>query len=320
MARCGQRGDAIRTGKRLIELYGSDAQKKELVEDLKQNIAKIEREDRICRQGERYNHSFTTKNWAEFFTISKEIIAEEGNSPLALDVMLALVSVGFDLTSVDKIDTFNNDTLFYAKLSIQQIEAGQNSQGIWGVFNAAFRNREDALSWMNYITGWILYHKMNRQKEALGYYYKATQIGKEKKNEINIYTNIGSYYFDEAVRLDSEYREKRKANNEDTDETKALLALARGTADLAAFYFARAYKIALVSENQPNQPKQLKGALFKTLTDLYRFRFNIDKVDPLKLDLYIEDLNNQPLPDSSMPLQPILENPGEINPKRDRQK
>jgi len=305
-ATCGQRDAALATGKTIVEKFGSDELNKEVIAFVKKRMAAIEKEDPRCKLNVKYDAEYKAKNWAAFFPVSKEIITAEADSGLALDLMLTQVSVGYNLASVDKVDTYNNDTLSLAKTALQKIEAGKVSQTRnWGVFEP-FKTKEAAQSWMNYIIGWEMYYKMNQKKDALGYLYKSTQISNEKKNDTVIYTNIGTYYFDEAISLDSKYRELRKANNnEDNDETKALLALARGTADRAIDAFGRAYKIA--SADAKALPAYKTG-LYKTLTDLYKFRFNLapDAKTP-DLDKYVADLVAKPMPDPATAVTPVIE-------------
>jgi len=302
---CGTQDGAISIGKEIIAKYKNDKQSVEVIKFVKNDIAKIEKEDPICRRNQRYNSTYKAKIWHEFFAVSKEIIEQEENQGLVLDVMLTLVSTGFDRAAVDKVDIYNNDTINFAKIALQKIESGKASKtGKWGVF-VPFLYKENALSWMHYIIGWQMYYKTNQKKEALGYLYKSAQIGNEKKNDISIYTNIGTYYYDEAVRLDGEYRDKRKANNnEDNDETKALLALARGTTDRAIDAFGRAYQIAVKSKANNNFIEALK----KNLDDLYRFRFDIPPdVKPEGVEIYFEKLISQPMPDPSTKVESVLQ-------------
>lgn len=305
-APCGQRDAALATGKTIVEKFGSDELNKEVIAFVQKRMATIEKEDPVCKRNARYDSTFKAKDWGSFFTVSKEIINAETDTGLDLDVMLTAVSVGYDRAVVDKVDTYNNDTLSFAKTALQKIESGKASKtGKWGVF-VPFNTKDNAQSWMNYIIGWEMYYKMNQKKDALGYLYKSTQIGTEKKNDTVIYTNIGTYYFDEAIRLDTEYRDKRKANNnEDNDETKALLALARGTADRAIDAFGRAYKIASADTKTP---PAYKTGLYKTLTDLYKFRFNLapDAKTP-DLDKYVADLVAKPMPDPATAVTPVIE-------------
>lgn len=296
-AKCGERDAALATGKIIVEKFGSDELNKDVIDYVKKVMATIEKTDPRCKLEARYNNSYKAKNWSEFLDVSKQLIAMEGDTPLGLDILLTHVSVGFDRGATDA------DSVSNAKTALQRLEAGKTSKtGKWGVFEP-FNTKENAQGWMNYIAGSTMFNKMNQKKEALPYLYKVTLVANDKKTEPLVYTAIGSYYFDEAVRLDGDYRAKRTANNnEDTDETKAILALARGTADRAADAFGRAYKLA----TKPEQA-QLKTGIAKTLTDLYKFRFNLADAKQTDVDKYIADLVAKPMPDPSTPVTPVVE-------------
>lgn len=301
---CGERDKAIPIGKEIVEKFSDDILNQEIIEYVKKQIPIIESENKICKRNTGYDKAYKSKNWGEFFTRSKEIIKEEGDTPLALDVMLTLVSVGYDRTTVDKYDNYNTETIFYAKKAIQLIESGvitKNSR--WGVF-VPFKTKENALSWLNYIIGYITYFRLNNKKEALPFLYKSAQLGVENKADPLIYQSIGDFYFDEAMRLDEEYRTKRAANNNtDNDETKAILGLARGYADRAIDAFGRAYKIS--KEKSPRS--QYIITLYKTLQDLYRYRFNIAPgAEPDGLDDYFNKLISRPMPDPSTKIEPVI--------------
>jgi hypothetical protein len=308
---CGQRSAAVALGKSIVEKNESV---KEVMDDnapvvnfVKKDYPVIEAADATCNRNNRYDSTYKAKDWAGFFTVSKEIIAApENNNGTDLDVMLDAVSVGYDRAAVDKIDTYNNDTLNLAKTALQKLESGKTSKtGKYGIF-IPFKTKEEAQSWMNYIIGWEMYYKLNQKtKEALAYMYKSTLIGTEKKKDTVIYTDIGKFYFDEAVRLDGEYRTKRTANNNiDNDETKALLALARGTADRASDAFGRAYSIA---KADPKSTPAYKTGLAKTLSDLYKFRFNLADAKQPDVDKYVADLVAKPMPDPSTAVTPVIE-------------
>ncbi|MEP6901893.1 MAG: hypothetical protein ABJA66_09090 [Actinomycetota bacterium] len=312
---CGQRDAALVTGKTIVEKFGSAEMNKEVdntevIDYVKKKMALIETEDPRCKLNQRYDADYKAKNWANFLADSKEIIAAEGDTPLALDVMLTAVSIGYDRAAVDKLDTYNNDTLNYAKTALQKIEAGKTSKtGKWGVF-VPFNTKENAQSWMNNIIGYLMYEKMNQKAEALPYFYKATQIGTENKTDVSIYVKIGTNYFDKAAALEADYRKAHtadKANNvEDTDATKKLLGLARGNADRGIDAFGRAYKIA--SATGSTTKPEAKAALLKTLTDLYKFRFNLppDAKTP-DLDSYVAGLTSKPMPDPASEVTPVVE-------------
>lgn len=302
---CGQRDAALVTGKLIVEKFGNDELNKDVIEWVKGKMADIVKDDPGCKRNQRYDAAYKDKKWSDFFAVSKEIMAAEGDSPLALDIMLTLVSVGYNRTSVDKNDTFNNETLSYAKMALQKIEAGKTSKTTkWGVFEP-FNTKEAAQSWMNKIIGYILYNKQDQKKDGLSYFFKSTQVGSENKNDVSIYVNIGNYYFGEAASLDEKYRAARAANNNtDNDESKALLGLARGYADRGIDAFGRALSIA-----KTNKAKQADiDSISKTLTDLYKFRFNIapDAKTP-DLDSYVSGLTSKPMPDPSTQVTPVVE-------------
>jgi hypothetical protein len=310
-APCGQRDTALATGKTILEKFGNDTDNAEVIKFVRDNVGKIEKEDPACKQStaqaSAYNDSYKAKDWPKFISTSKEIITREGDSPLGFDVMLTLVSVGYNRSAVDKNDAFSNDTLNYAKIALQKLNAGTSSK-TYGVFEP-FKTKESAQSWMNYIIGYYTNKAAatdpTKKKEALGYFYKSTLIGMDNKNDVSIYTNIGTWYFDEAATLDKKYRDIRAANNNtETDEAKGYLALARGYADRGIDAFGRARQIAIANKATPKAIE----AINKTLTDLYKFRFNIAATAPTPdLEKYVSALIAKPMPDPSTDVTPVIE-------------
>jgi hypothetical protein len=314
-AACGQRDAALATAKSILA-FGTSTDPKiqeiaklneEVINYVKTDSAKIATGDPVCKRNDLYNTSYKAKDWAKFIPVSKEIIASEGDSALGFDVMLTLVSVGYNRTAVDKLDTYNNDTLNYAKMALQKLNSGKTSEK-YGVFEP-FKTKENATSWMNYIVGFYTNKAAatdpNKKKEALAYFYKSTQTGTENKNDVSIYTNIGDYYFTEAAKLDKEYRDIRAANNNtETDEAKAKLALARGYADRGIDAFGRARQIATANKATP----KVIEAINKTLTDLYKFRFNIaPEAKTPNLETYVSGLLSKPMPDPATDVTPVIE-------------
>ena len=315
-AECGKRDAALATAKTILDKFGTNpGDNKPVIDYVTKDSEKIAKEDPGCKSAGAYNEAYKAKDWPKFIQLSKDIIAKEGNSPLATDVMLTLVSVGYDRAAVDKVDTYNADTINYAKQAIQRLESGATSQtGNWGVF-LPFKTKDfpdgktNALNWMNYIVGWINYNRLgatdaSKKKEGLVYLYKSTLVNGENKKDHTIYTNIGDYYFNEAASLDEKYRATRAANNNtETDEAKAQIALARGYADRAIDAFGRARQIA----KQNNKP-QIADAITKKLGELYRFRFNVAATAPTPdLEKYVSDLLAKPMPDPSTDVTPVVE-------------
>ena len=315
-ARCGHREEQIRVGKKILEEYGNDELNKEVIEYVRKQIPIIESKDKICRRNERYNQAYKNKNWAEFFAVSKEVITDEGESPLALDVMLTLVSVGNERIFTDKDDTYIKDTVYYAKLAIQLIESGKAAPGRpifsepYSGTSSSLRLKNNFLKSMNYILGNLHFNKLNDRSEAVGYLYKALQYKADKNHDDYIYKLLGEYYFDEAARLvDNGTRNKR--------EGEKLINLQIGYVERALDAFARARKS--IVENNPEDRNGAARTLYQRMVELYRFRFNLPPTDkPEGLDRFVEKLISQPLPDPLVQPTMLFEEPLEIRLKRNK--
>ncbi len=317
---CAKKEMSIATGKQIVEKFGNDELNKEIIDYVKKQIPILENDVKVCKRNALYDSTYKTKNWSQFISVSKEIIADQANTPapLALDIMLTMVSISFDQT-LAKVDTYNNDTLSFAKTAMQKMEGGTGSQtGNFGVF-APFKTKaypdgkSNALGWMNYIIGYINYYRLGttdpaKKKEALPYFYKATQFTGENKVDPMIPEMFGKYYFGEAAKLDEKYRMLRAANNNtDNEESKAVIALARGYADRGIDAYGRAIKLA--AADATTKP-EYKTNLRSLVTDLYKFRFNIAATAPTPdLDKYISDLlaKQQTMPDPSTEVTPVIE-------------
>lgn len=287
---CGQRDEAISTGKEIIEKYADECS--DVIPFVKMKILEFEKVDRVCKRNDRYNIAYISKNWPEFFSLSKEIIADEGDTPPTLGVMLTLVSVGFNRVAVDQVDTYNTDVIFYAIKAIQMIESGKVTTRNWGVFEP-FHTKDSSLSWLNYVIGYITYHRQNNRAEGLSYFYKAIQFDGDRKNDPSIYQEFGKYYFDLAAKAE---------NFSLRSDREKEIALARGYTDRAIDAYGRAYKILKEKDPTGEQTK----ALYKILQELYRFRFNLAPDGNLEgLDVYVEKLISQPMPDPSTKVEPL---------------
>lgn len=256
-----------------------------------------------------FNESIPSKNWDKAFASGKEIIAKFPDT--SVDVMLVLASVGFDLASAKPAnDKYNDDTLNFSKTLIQNLEADMPSQsGNYGAFEYIYKNKDypdgraNALGWMNYNIGYIMYERRKDRKGALPYLYKATQFNSATKSFSIIYKLIGDWYMDEFKALE----EKRRAlapGDANKAESKDLWALQKGYADRAAEAYARAYNIAIDSEATP----AYKPALYKRLTDAYAIRFDDLSAHPNDyldgLNEYIKSTIKKPFTDPLSPVSP----------------
>lgn len=257
----------------------------------------------------RFDTAAKSKNVSEVFASGKEILAKESDfADIALDVTIALAAAGFQQSTANPpIDTYNADTINYAKSAIQKIESGKTSQsyGVWSynVKNDKFQDSKSyALGALNYIIGNVMYFRQDKKKDALGYFYKATQYNSLSKTDPQIYQVFGKWYLDEAIKLDNKRKEVLTANeNKDNEETLALLADQKGYADRAIDAYARAYKFA---KDDTKQDKKYVDGLYGILKDLYAFRYD-GKTEGI--DSFVATVQSKPMPDPSTTVTPVKE-------------
>lgn len=303
---CGNRGAALETGKIILKHYENDVDNKPVIDFVKTRMALIEKDDPECRRNNAYDEAFKAKNWLGFMNAGKAIIAANGaDAPVSLDVLLDMISVGFDRSAIDKNEQFASETVANSKIALQKCQAGSPSKtGQYGVF-LPFKTKEDCVSWM-YRIQMHFADRSGQKKESMGYLFKSVQGG-ENKSDFRLFSTLGGYYFDEAVKLFESYDKDRKANNNvETDELKTRLGTARAFADRGIDAYGRAYKI--VSADASNA--QAKAGILKTLTTLYKFRFNLpDTQKTPELEGYVMSQISKPMPDPMTEVVPVIEAP-----------
>ena len=299
---------AIAAGEEYLQKFGADPLNKEIVDYINKQLPVLKKVVADNTVVARFNQSVPAKNWDEAFSAGKEILAK---NPDNVDVMLILASIGFDnAVATPPVDKYNADAVAIAKNAIQKINEGKTSVGgNYGAFgkyeyktDKFADGKSNALGWMNYTVGYIMYNRQNMKKEALPFLYKATQANSGTKSIAEIYRSIGAWYLDEFNRIGLERKAKIEANNnEDNDETKTLLALQMGYTERAIDAYSRASKIANAN---PDAAKEYKDGLLSRIKELYAIRFE-GKTDGL--DAYTATLTAKPFPDPTTPVTPVVE-------------
>ncbi len=316
---------AIKAGDDYVQKYGACPESKDIVSYLNTNLPKMkERVAKLIAARDKgavltkFDAAAKGKMVADVFTSGKEILNKEADyQDVALDVNLAMVSAGFEQTlATTPVDTYNADTINYAKSAIQKIEAGKTSPN-WGVWSYNFKvdatkykdNKAYALGALNYIIGNVDYYRLGKdnpekKKEALQYFYKSTQYEAFTKTDPTIYQAIGAWYLDQALKIDGERNAILKANgNKDTPETLAMVGMQKGYADRSIDAYARAYKLA--KDNKTAKIGYADG-LYTKIKDLYAFRYD-NKTEGI--DQYVTTVQNNPLPDPSTEITPVKVDP-----------
>jgi len=311
------RKKTIDLGKQFLEKYGSCESAKELSDYLKKTVPILEESYKKSQEAAartailtRFDSAMKTKNWNEVYASGKEIYAKWPDE--FRDVVLVLGSVGLDETAkATPVTTWNEDTLRFARQAITDLEANKTFKNFGvsmaGGANFDYKNKEDALGWMNYTIGYILFVDKKDKKNGLAHLYKATQINSDTKTNPVIYQTIGSYYFDEVRRLAKEVTDLEKTQDTTAtpeaqkalvDQIKAKVAMVNGTAEAAIDAYARARDLA---NKSTTVSKEYKDSLTKTLSDLYNVRFG--KMDGF--DTFVANTLKKPMPNPLDPITPI---------------
>lgn len=329
---------ALDAAKTYVEKFGESAEDKEQVTYYKAETTRLEKaiadaKQRVRDEGDaaamkallnRFDAAVKgtggKANPSETYTSGKEIIAKK---PDFLDVILVLGSVGFDQVVADPpVDTYNEDTITYAKMAIQKLE--ENKPSItknYGVLKYSYKTdllpdgktnpngyadgKSNALGAMNYNIGYILYYRQGKdnpakKKEALPYFYKATQHNSYSKKIPTTYQAIGAWYLDEAIRIDKERTAILTGNSgKENEQTLAMVGEQKGYADRAIDAYSRAYKLAKAA---PKSDKTYTDSLYNRLKELYAFRYD-GKTDGI--DAFVATVDSKPFPDPTTAITPV---------------
>ncbi|MCS6874669.1 MAG: hypothetical protein N2Z23_10325 [Pyrinomonadaceae bacterium] len=315
---------AIDSGKQFVEKCSNEEAYKEPIEFVKKQLPRMERNYKFSLAVNTFDDAVKdAKNPKPdaAFASGKEILTLEPNFPQALDIMLTLASVGLD-QALSGNKKYIEETLRYAKEAVQKLEANAPSKD-YGLWSYVYKTKEfpdgksNALAWMNYTIGYIMFYHQGLKKEAVPYLFRALQYNSNVKKRPEIYEAIGDFYKEEYNRLDDERTETAKKIQEETNEevkkqlfekAKEILALQKGYAERMIDAYARA------RENAGND-QRYKESLYETIKILYSVRFDGKKEG---VDQYITSLISKPMPDPTSPVMPIVEpastTSGELNP------
>lgn len=296
---------AVDSGEEYLKTYGACANFEAQVNYVKGSLDGWKKgiADQIIREKRaalfaRYEPAAKAGNWDETYAAGKQIIDMDPDT--ALNVIIDLGSVALvEAAKKPPVTKYNEDSVKYARMAIQKLEAGKTTKNFGYRFQYGSKN--NAIGWLNYTIGYVTYFGQNNKKEGLSYIYKATQ-NEATKNLPQVYSVIGDYYRDEVARLGEEIKGKAPGpDGRDTDETKALIAQLKAYAERAIDAYARAQNS--VDLNKEPGLKSYKEALGAQVETLYKVRFQ--KVDGLSA--FVNTQLAKPLPDPTTVPTPIVE-------------
>jgi hypothetical protein len=225
---------------------------------------------------------YDKKDYAKAFELGKQVLADE---PDNVKVLMDLAYAGY-LANSTKVETFNADSLVYAKKAIQLIQAGTVPES-W----VPYASKDEALGYLNNTIGVLTLTK--NPTEALPYLLKAAQFeGKLKKQPIT-YGFIGDAYQSGPYdKLSTDY--KPFLGKDETPESKLALENINQVVDRMIDAYARA--VALSGTDAAYASR--KTAWMETLTGWYKFRHQSDA----GLTDFIAAVMSKPLPPEPTPL------------------
>lgn len=307
---------AIQAGKEFLEKYGSCDATEGMATYLKANLENWEKkvkeeDDRKKMQAlyERFDAGVEKSNFDDVYAAGKEIIAKKPSE--SLDQMIPMAAIGLYQT-YNKNHKYNSDSLMYAKMVIDKIKAGETSQNkAWGVLNYAYGKKEDVLSEMTYVIGYITYYANDNKLAALPYFYEVAQMPGRNKTEPRVFVAVGAYYLTQAEKIGKEIEplaaelkklQEEKLNPERQLELDGLIkpkeAIYKAYVERALDSYGRAHKVA---KNGTPAEKQYRDNLYKTIQSLYEDRF--EKKDGL--DSWLTTAVSKPMPNPLSEVTPV---------------
>jgi hypothetical protein len=307
---------AIDAGKEFLEKFGKCPGTEEFVTWLNGQMPTWETRYTKFNAGEktkalfsRFDAGINSDNADEIFAAGKEILAVQ---PDNLNIMVPMAMTGI-LQSYKNNNKYSDESLRLSKTIIAKLKAGaeatkKNAQGVgtYGALKLEF-TKDEILDELNYGTAYVTYWVKKDKKSALPLYYEISQSSGKFKGEPRVYATIGEYYVEEAAKLGAEIATmitKQKAMTTDEEkekidvEIKAKVGLFNGYTERAIDAFSRAHKIAPTATAAD---KTYKDTLFKTISDLYKRRFDKEA----GMNEYIAATLAKPFPNPTSEVTPI---------------
>lgn len=305
-------------GKEFLEKYGACKDEAgnligaDFVEWLKAKVPVYERayeqmvkQEKIDGLTKQFFDGLKTNSWDAVYASGKELLAIDPEKFRPAEIVLG--SIGYDAMTKKNLNTWNDDTLKYAKLSIADLEAGKTFEPL-GFGDYSYKSKDDALGWLNYTVGYILSFDKKDKKQGVGYLYKAAQAKSATATIPDVYRSIGSYYIDEMNKRIEELQALVKAQDPNAPddvktakvaEIKAKQGMVNGTAERALNAFAHA--VALASKDPKNAA--YTKAITETAKQIYGIRFG----KPDGFDTYIATANGVAVPNPATAIEPVID-------------
>jgi hypothetical protein len=226
------------------------------------------------------------KKFAEAFQIGKEILVDD---PENLKAMIDLGYTGYLATITAKNESFNNESLVYARKAIQLIESGKVPEN-W----SAFKTKEEALAYLYNAIGRLTLK--SNSPETLTSLIKAAQfeVNDVKKDPWIYFFIAAAYESGPYAKLSADY--KAKCEGKDlTPECKLALENINQVVDRMIDVYARAVAFAGADAKYAASKKEWMDSL----STWYKYRHSDSDAG---LTEVIAGIMSKPLPPEPTPL------------------
>jgi tetratricopeptide (TPR) repeat protein len=177
---------------------------------------------------------YNDKNYAEALATGKQILAED---PENMSVIIGLGYMGYLATVSSKNETFNKESLEYARRAIKLIESGK-APANW----APFKGKDDTLAYLYNAIGRLTVKEGT--SETLTSLIKAAQMEGDMKKDPGIYYLIAATYESGPyAKLSADYKTRFEGKDE-SPESKLALANINQVVDRMIDAYARAVALA----------------------------------------------------------------------------
>jgi len=311
----------VDAGKEYLEKYGHCTDNVEFVDYVKKVVPAFEKKisdketnDKISGLTKKFFDGISSKNWDDVYSSGEELMKIDENRFRPAELVMG--SIGLDETAKTPKNTkWNDQTLKWAKQSISDLQGGKafsvtnngKTTDQFGFNPFAYKNKADAIGWMNYTIGYITAMDKGDKKAGASYLYKASQAASDTASNPEVYRTIGSYYIDEYSKLADELKTLANTPLPDTatDEEKAARleqlknkkAEVNGAAERALEAYAKAANAA------KKDPKSAEFA--KQLTEKAKEIYGARHPDGKGFDAYMAGSGAKPLSDPATPIAPI---------------
>ena len=201
---------------------------------------------------------YNTKNFAEAYSVGKQILADE---PDYLPAFIHLGYAGYLAMTTAKNEAFNADALAYANKAIQSIEAGRSPES-W----LPFKGKADTLAQLYYSVGFL--NLKNAPDRAIEPLIRAAQFETDLKKSPSIYYFLAAAYESGPYKTMAAAYQTTFAGKDETAESKLALEKLNVIIDRMIDAYAR----AVAAAGNDAATAQSKTQWSNKLGEFYKFR------------------------------------------------